>query len=474
MNKYKKLIYNSGLMLIGNIGSKLLVFLLLPFYTKYLTPELYGELNMITALMNFFTPILTLEIAASVFRFSNQKSNEEQNEILISSLFGIIPFMMVFLILGKFITVYFKIDYLLNYYLIISIIFLISYMNSILKENLRTNSKIKIYSLIGIIETFCTVILNVILVPKYKILGMFYSQVIALTLISLILIYFTKLYKKIFISYFNVKIIKEMLSYSLPLIPNAVIWWIIGLSDRFFLKYYFGFSEVGLYSLANKFPMVLTIIFNIFYSSFQISALEEYKSEEYNKFFNNIFEIINFILLSCTIAIIFIIKPLIEVLISDNYGEVWKFVPLLLIANLFSSYAAILGVNYLALKNSKGVLKSSAIAMITNVILNIVLIPKYSIYGASVATILSYVVLFFIRKKDSKKLINLEVDYKFYFVNIIPVLMFIILISDINEYKKYLFMGVSILVFLVFEYKKINIVLNYLKKYIKGLKVWRK
>ncbi len=63
MNKYKKLFYNSGLMLIGNIGSKLLVFLLLPFYTKYLTPELYGELNMITALMNFFTPILTLEIA---------------------------------------------------------------------------------------------------------------------------------------------------------------------------------------------------------------------------------------------------------------------------------------------------------------------------------------------------------------------------------------------------------------------------
>lgn len=463
MNKYKKLIYNSGLMLIGNIGSKLLVFLLLPFYTKYLTPKLYGELNMITALMNFFTPILTLEIAASVFRFSNQKSNEEQNEILISSLFGIIPFMLVFLILGRFIVVYFKIDYLLNYYLIISIIFLISYMNSILKENLRTNSKIKIYSLIGIIETFCTVILNVILVPKYKILGMFYSQIMALTLISLILIYFTKLYKKIFISYFNIKTIKEMLSYSLPLIPNAVIWWIIGLSDRFFLKYYFGFSEVGLYSLANKFPMVLTIAFNIFYSSFQISALEEYRSKEYNKFFNNIFEIINFILISCTVAIIFIIKPLIEISISDNYGEVWRFVPLLLIANLFSSYAAILGVNYLALKNSKGVLKSSAIAMITNVILNIVLIPKYSIYGASVATILSYVVLFFIRKKDSKKLINLEVDYKFYFVNLIPILMFIVLISGINEYRKYLFMLVLILVFLVLQYKKINITLKILR-----------
>lgn len=470
MNKYKKLFYNSGLMLIGNIGSKLLVFLLLPFYTKYLTPELYGELNMITALMNFFTPILTLEIATSVFRFSNQKSVKEQNEILISSLLGIIPFMLVFLTLGKFIVIYFKIDYLLNYYLIISIIFLITYMNNILKENLRTNSKIKIYSLIGIIETFCTVISNVILVPKYKILGMFYSQIIALTLISLILIYFTKLYKKIFISYFNIKTIKEMLSYSLPLIPNAVIWWIIGLSDRFFLKYYFGFSEVGLYSLANKFPMVLTIIFNIFYSSFQISALEEYKSKGYNKFFNNIFEIINFILILCTVAIIFIIKPLIEILISDNYGEVWKFVPLLLIANLFSSYAAILGVNYLALKNSKGVLKSSAIAMIINVVLNIILIPKYNIYGASIATILSYVVLFFIRKKDSKKLINLEVDYKFYFGNLVPILMFVVLISGMNEYQKYLLMGISVLIFLLFQYKKINMISNYLKNKLRDKK----
>lgn len=460
MNKYKKLIYNSGLMFIGNISSKLLSFLLLPFYTKYLNPELYGELNMVTALISFFTPILTLEIVASVFRFSNKVSLKEQNKVLTSSLIGIIPFMLFFLILGKITIFYFKIDYLQKYYLIIAIIFIISYINNILKENLRSNSQIKIYSLIGVLETFSAIILNIILVPKYKILGMFYSMIISLGIISIILIYCTELNKRFLIKYFDIKTLKEMLVYSLPLIPNAVIWWIIGLSDRYFLKYYYGFSEVGLYSLANKFPLILTMFFGIFYSSFQISALDEYKTKEYNSFFNNIFEMVSSFLVLCTIGVIFIIKPLIKITISNSYSEVWKFVPFLLIATLFNNYASILGVNYLVLKNSKGVLKSSITAMTINVILNIILIPKYSIYGASVATIISYIFLFLIRKIDSSKLVKLNLGYKFYLINIIPLFMFYILVLNIKEYQKYFLMGILIIVFLILEYKKILIILK--------------
>lgn len=471
MNKYKKLIYNSGLMFIGNISSKLLSFLLLPFYTKYLNPGLYGELNMMTALISFFTPVLTLEIVASVFRFSNKVSLKEQNKVLTSSLIGIIPFMLFSLILGKIIVVYLKIDYLQKYYLIIAIIFIISYINNILKENLRSNSQIKIYSLIGVLETFSAIILNIVLVPKYKILGMFYSMVISYGIISIALVYCTNLNKRFLIKYFDIKTLKQMLIYSLPLIPNAVIWWVIGLSDRFFLKYYYGFSEVGLYSLANKFPLILTMFFGIFYSSFQISALDEYETKEYNNFFNNIFETVSSFLVFCTIGIIFIIKPLIEILISNNYGEVWKFVPFLLIATLFNNYASILGVNYLVLKNSKGVLKSSVIAMVVNIVLNIVLIPKYSIYGASVATIISYVFLFLIRKIDSSRLIRLNLGYKFYLINIIPLIMFCILLLNIKEYQKYFLMGVLIIVFLVLEYKKILIILKLFLRKIKKTEI---
>ena len=137
-----------------------------------------------------------------------------------------------------------------------------------MKEKIRTNSRVKLYSVIGIIETFITVSLNVYLVPKYLVLGMIMSMTYSAIIISIILSYFSRLDKIIRVKYWNKDVFKEMLRYSIPLIPNAIIWSILALADRIFLKYYYGLEEVGLYSVASKIPMILTVIFNIFYNSF--------------------------------------------------------------------------------------------------------------------------------------------------------------------------------------------------------------
>lgn len=449
MNKYKKLGYNTLFILIGNIGSKLVSFLLLPFYTAYLSPELYGELNMITMAITFLTPLLTLQFATTVFRFANHQPEEKQNMITFIALSSVIPIILIVSIFSKNIIEYFKIYYITRYYKYILIIFIFSYLSSVLKEKIRTNSRVKLYSVIGIIETFITVSLNVYLVPKYLVLGMIMSMTYSAIIISIILAYFSRIDKIIRVKYWNKDIFKEMLRYSIPLIPNAIIWSILALADRIFLKYYYGLEEVGLYSVASKIPMILTVIFNIFYNSLQISMLDEYKKERFDKFFHNIFYNISLIQMFGAIGITILIKPMIRFIVADTYIEIWKYIPLFLLTILFNNYSAILGIKYLLKKDTKNLLKSSFIASIANIGFNYLLVPKYGIFGAIIATVISYIVLFYMRKKDTEDMINIEKS--FYLGNIIILLLSLLPMFERLENFRLYISSILIILFIIIQ-----------------------
>lgn len=462
MNKYKKLGYNTFFILIGNIGSKLVSFLLLPFYTTYLSPKLYGELNMITMTITFLTPLLTLQFATTVFRFANHQSEEKQNMITFVALSSVIPIILIVSIFSKNIIEYFRIDYITRYYRYILIIFIFSYLNSVLKEKIRTNSRVKLYSIIGIIETFITVSLNIYLVPKFLVLGMIISMTYSAIIISIILAYFSRLDKIIRIKYWNKDILKAMLKYSIPLIPNAIIWNILALADRIFLKHYYGLEEVGLYSVASKIPMILTIIFNIFYNSLQISMLDEYKKEGFDKFFHNIFYNISLIQMFGAIGITILIKPIIKIIVADTYIEVWKYIPLFLLTILFNNYSAILGIKYLLKKDTKNLLKSSIIASIVNIGFNYLLIPNFGIFGAIIATIISYIVLFYMRKKDMKEKINIE--NSFYIGNVIILLMSLLpIFENLKKYRIYINL-ILLFLFIIIQKNYLLFLYNFILK----------
>lgn len=462
MNKYKKLGYNTLFILIGNIGSKLISFLLLPFYTAYLSPELYGELNMITITITFLTPLLTLQFATTVFRFANHQSEEKQNMITFIALSSVIPVILVVSIFLKNIIEYFEIGYITRYYKYILIIFIFSYLNSVLKEKIRTNSKVKLYSIIGIIETFITVSLNIYLVPKFLVLGMIMSMTYSAIIISIILAYFSRLDKIIRIKYWNKDIFKEMLKYSIPLIPNAIIWSILALADRIFLKYYYGLEEVGLYSVASKIPVILTVIFNIFYNSLQISMLDEYKKEGFDKFFHNIFYNISLIQMFCVIGITILIKPMIKFIVSETYIEIWKYIPLFLLTILFNNYSAILGIKYLLKKDTKNLLKSSFVASVANIGFNYLLVPKYGIFGAIMATVIAYIILFYTRKRDTEDMIKIEKS--FYFGNIIILLMSLLPMFERLEMYRTFISIILIFLFIMIQKKYLLSLYNFILK----------
>lgn len=460
MSQYKKLTYNTIFMLLGNIGTKLLSFILLPFYTKFLSPEIYGELNLIIALISFITPILTLELSGAMFRLSSGKNEELQNRYMITGIVYTLPIIFICFFFLNILSGIIKESYIQKYFIIILFTFVFNFINGMIRERLRSNSNIKLYTIIGMIETILIVLLNIYFVPKYYLFGILLSSLIASFCIMIYLLFKTNFLFLINNENLNKKLYTEMLKYSLPLIPNAIVWWTMGLSDRFFIKYYQNLELVGLYSIANKYSLLVATIFGIFYKSLQISALEEFRTENYSKFLNNIFYSISDLLIVVSVFLIYFIKIIIRMSVASEYYIVWQYVPLLLVVTIFNSYSAILGVNYLVNKNSKGVFKSSLVATLINVLLNYILIPKYKIFGAIIATMLAYLVLFIIRILESKENVRIKINFEFILTNLLPIFMFIVLMSKRNEY---LYNGLIVLFLVFIKRKKIS---GYIKKSI--------
>ena len=157
---------------------------------------------------------------------------------------------------------------------------------------------------------------------------------------------------------------------------------------------------------------MLEVVQNIFSQAWQISAIKEYKSKEAEAFFSTMYKYYNFILIMTVLIILLFLKSISKILFAKEFYVAWKFVPFLLLAILFGALSGFLGSLYSANKDSKMYAKSTLIGAISNIILNLILIPIFNAYGAAIATFISYLVVWIIRVKNVKKYLELKIEHK--------------------------------------------------------------
>lgn len=254
-----------------------------------------------------------------------------------------------------------------------------------------------------------------------------------------------------------------MLSYSIPLIPNTLMWWIMNASDRYAIVLFMGVSANGIYAIANKIPTVLNLLYSIFSQAWQLSAIEESESKDKSKFYTDVFNVFSIIMIIGTSAIIVVIRPFVELVLSIEYITAWRYVPLLLLAVVFTSYSSFLGTNYIAMKDTKGVFRTSLIGGILNIVLNFTLIPIIGLNGAAFATMISFFIVWIIRIYDARKFVTIKLNIKELILSFLIILIQIFTLYLNN--KIYLIGEVLLLLLLIIVNKKI--ILSFISKIFK-------
>lgn len=226
-------------------------------------------------------------------------------------------------------------------------------------------------------------------------------------------------------------LIKKMIFYSIPLIPNAMCWWINCSSDKYFVNIFCGAAAVGIYAVAYKVPSLLSTVMSIFFGAWQISAVEDFGSETSRSFFSDIYRKTLLMNVFASSVLIGVSKYLGKILFADDFFVAWKYTILLVIAYFFSTMASFLGSIYTCGKQTKMLFVTSVISAGVNFVLNLILIPFVGLFGAALATIICYMVVFFIRYFDSKKI--LELDFKFSYLLIS---IFILVLLGVGNYME--------------------------------------
>jgi len=184
-----------------------------------------------------------------------------------------------------------------------------------------------------------------------------------------------------------------MVKYTFPLIPTTVMWWLVGAFNRPLMEYHLGLHAIGIFGVANRFAGIQSVLFNIFSKSWTISVVEEFGKEGYSYFFNKMFRLI----VTGLIFIFFIItvssKLIVNVFTGPNFYDAWRYIPILTFGVIFSNISTLVGSNFAGAKKSKYLFYSSILVIISSLLFNALLIPKFGILGAAIAAPLSLIVM---------------------------------------------------------------------------------
>lgn len=433
MSKSKQLINDTIIYAIASFGTKFVSFLLLPLYTGYFTSQEYGKWDLITTTISLMMPFISFEILSAVYRWLLEESNvEKQKEIISTGFLYTIKNMSIFTFIF---IIAIKLMHIPNGILMLAMINL-SICSDFIQKCVRGCGYSKIFAMIGIAQTIINIITNLILIFLFKIrIETFFISSILSSITAIIIGWITlKFHKYISIEKYSKLLEKDFIKYSFPMIPGAINWWIMNVSDRYIISSVLGMSANGIYAVSNKMPAIVDMMTKIFNLAWQDNAIKGYKDTDRDLYYSNIFKYYLRFMITATTILIATNRIIMGILIDSSFGEAWKYTGILYIGAVFSAFSSFWGAGYHGSKQTSIILNTTMIGAGTNIIVNILLVKQIGLYAASISTIMGYIIMWLSRVFNKNKPFIIKVEIKDFII--LTVFMVVVLcFSLIGDYK---------------------------------------
>lgn len=392
--KYKRLFGDMGLFALGSLGSKLVLFLLLPIYTHVLTDSEYGIADLVFTLGDLILPFVSLAFYNGLLRYGLMEG-KHRNALLCTAIVfsvGSVAAVLLTPLLGLYPAVsYWK------WYLCAHIV--VHFARNSALVYLKVKDKNKAYAVLSIVQALLLVGLNVLFLIVFKlgIKGYLLSTILSNAVLAILALIIGGVVPDIKGASFEKPLFKEMVTYSIPFIFNDVSWGVIHSADKIMIELMISKSMLGLYTAASKIPALVNAFTAIFSQAWGLASIKEYDSTNDTKFYKNVFNYFCEAVFGVTILLITVIKPFMKIYVGSDFTESWKYVPLLLTSAAFAAISTFAGNMFGAYKQSRPIMVSTLIAGAVNVLINYLLIPVIGVFGAVTGTVASYFIVAVIR-----------------------------------------------------------------------------
>ena len=400
---------------IGKVGEGIAMLVLLPVLTRAFSPAEFGmwDITMTFFLLTAMTASLGLEPALAAFYFETREVDRRKLIASTSIQFRLVS-SIVFATLAFFLApqisqIIFGTAEHAAYFKIAAAAVPFFLAVNIFKQLLRVDFSPWKFNIIGVGYAALYAGLAVFFVTKMKmgVAGVLVGILASAACFSVVGGVFAARH---FSPRCSGRILKDMLRFSLPLLPSLFACWLIDFSDRYFLTRMGTLEQVGIYSAGARISSIIIL----FSASFQMAwgpyALSIQHDDGARERYSRGLLLFVCAALAGATAITIFARPRLVVLAQPKYYAAEKVIGLLVLATV--AYGAFLVANIGLLITKKTTLTSFAIAVgaLLNIGLNFMLIPRFGMMGAAAATIAAYFVAFVLIYMFAQK--YYPVDYK--------------------------------------------------------------
>jgi len=402
---------NSSLYLVSTIALRATSFLLLPFYSYLITPDVYGRVFVANALMSFLAMLMPMALNSAVHRYYFEcKSHGEERLLYSTVVWAATAFVALFaaamLIPIQFWAGVFEIPSL--YILLATTSAALQVYYTIITSFLYAKQQAKAISVVTIFVGTIQIIVQLVLVITMtdKALALLITFLINSVVSFCVFLYFSRAYLAFV---FDVGKVKEYFVYGVSQLPSDVSSKIVSLMDRFILNRFVNSTAVGLYGIAFNLASIPCFVFTSINQALVPSVFIDFKENTEDAYRAAVSKIeLTFALLTVLFSLLIVYSNHIILVLSDRYKESGTIMCFILVAQLLDTYRVLF--MYPMQYNVKYVKVKSAIwvfAAVLSISLNFMLIPKMSIYGAATSFIISNFVTLIMILHYSHKAIDL-------------------------------------------------------------------
>lgn len=414
MQQEKQLAKNTLILAVGKICTQSFSLFLLPLYTAVLSTEEYGIVDLIATYVALLLPLVYFQFDQAIFRFLiDVRDKKPERKQMISTAF-VFSALQMLLLMGVFTIVQMFLTSTYKWYLLhLTVASVASAAMLQIARGLGDTTGYTLGSgLSAVIQVLCNVVF--LLVMGMGAEGMLLATILGHVGAAIFLFMKEKTYRDLSPRDFDLALLKQMLLYCIPLVPNQMSWWAITASDRIIVSTLLGNGFTGLLSVGHKFSTIFVAVYNIFHLAWSESAALYIHAprKERDAFFSGVITDMFRLFMCAGIALIACMPFVFPVLVHDNFREAYGLVPFFMLATLFHIVTGLYAAIYVALKETKEIAKTSMMAGIINVIAHLLLIKSCGLYAAAFSTVIGYATMAISRYIHIQKYVSVRLERK--------------------------------------------------------------
>ena len=413
MGKYKDLLVNTGLFAFTQTATKLVAFFLTPLYTAYMSTADFGVTDMSATVVSMILPLATLSVSDAVLRFAiDDKANRDRyiSLGLVMVLFSIV----VVTVLSPLLCLPFF-GGLDGYRWLFVTSYALSALQYFFNMLARALNRVKVIPVSSVVTTLLTAICAIVFISHMNMgaLGYFYSLIVGNMGGVLCFFFVGDMFRHFRLRFDarDVVFLKRMLVYSIPMVPNALFWWMSSSINRFFITGMIGVGASGMFAAAQKIPGLLNTAAGIFQQAWQLSSFQQYRKSNIAQFFSTVFRMYHAGIAIVATVIAACSPFLASFLLQKQFYQAWTLIPIMIVAFYFNILNSFYGTVYTATLKTKSLFTTTVWGALCCVVITWLLIPALGIVGACIAMTIANLLVLILRMLSSRTVLQFDVQW---------------------------------------------------------------